>query len=287
MHYNGKTYVVLRVEEIDNMAAPILDGVTVTGPGFRFHARRTNPQLIRMLIHTYSNYWPDNRETRRRIMFAGKTWQNNYLNSDWWTVNVANKQLPRLFGNQLPFVKDLIQKGIDNANSPEDVIVLANTDTCFSETLTARLLNAFLTADCCYAHRRDFKMKITQPLTDEQIVFGSKYPGFDLFAFRVSWWQKHGPDMLDMVIGAEGWDLVLKVLMDSTKPAGKDIELRDCIYHEAHKSHWFKPENRFTLSSQVHNLKLAGHILMKHGFDSPQLRKLLGNDGATKTHGPN
>jgi hypothetical protein len=107
----------------------------------------------------------------------------------------------------------------------------------------------------CYAFRRDFQ-RLTALIPDDKISSGADYCGSDLMAFRKEWWTQHSPQMPDMLVGTEAWDAVFRCLVDRTQP-GPHNAIRDLIYHERHGSMWENSRNRYSLPSQIYNLRLA------------------------------
>lgn len=223
---------------------------------------RSGPQLI----HVYSQPTKVDSSTARRNGVAEMTWQSEYRVDNWNPIPVRDDSLPRLFEDKtrkLPYIKDLIDAGVENARGDDDIVVLSNTDTCFINNLSHRIREGLDKSDAIYSFRRDFT-RLDHQLTSDEVVRGALYSGCDLYAFRVGWWKKHRSTFPDMVIGCEAWDWVMRVLMDETNK-DRPCKFTDLIYHERHDSLWERPTNRRYLPGQKHNRALAREFLMPRG----------------------
>lgn len=210
--------------------------------------------------HVWSDYTMGG-DALRRHRVAAQTWPR-----EW--IDFSVKENARVMNDpmrSLPFIKDLVNEAV-RCSGPRDVIVLTNADTCVSGEAAARLDEAVRDRGCAYSFRRDFMVLpdghlAHGHLSTEAIRAGRFYPGADLFACTVEWWQKHGRLLPDLVLGAEAWDWCLRTLMHTTGGAQFD----DLIYHEAHPNEWERPEHRNALPSQLHNKRLAAPFLAEHG----------------------
>lgn len=199
-----------------------------------------------------------------RQSVARQTWQRQR----WLELPVADNKLRRLFRERdraLPYVKDLFDIACDTMPDP-DIVVYTNADICVRADCCARVAALLQGADAAWAYRRDFNHELRAPLPDQDIVKGHFYPGSDLYAFRVGWWRKHRHHMPDMILGRELWDPCLRLVIERTNP-GREVELKDLIYHQRHDSFWERRENRYALPGQIYNLKTGASWLRANGVD--------------------
>lgn len=211
--------------------------------------------------HVYSDFAAAG--DHRRASVAAQTWARTY-DEHWRSIPVRDEQLPRLFhdkGRELPFVKDLIDFAAVFAED-EDYIVLTNSDICFTKKITETLIRRLEDLELGYCIRRDFAEPFNAPLDDEQVLKGNQYSGKDLFVFQRRWWIENRSKLPDMLIGAEGWDCCMAILIDESFGA----TWNDLIYHEEHKSFWIQPENRYSIPSQKHNLRLSKAFLSERSI---------------------
>lgn len=215
----------------------------------------------RRFAHIYSVYDTGDAHTLRRHRIAKDSWRLNACLGCWWDWPVHNSDLPRVFQDgdrQVPYVKDLLDYAAARVYSDNDLIVLTNTDTCFSADLT-ELLNY---RQLAVGRRRDFQ-QLSDILAPNEVRNGQPYCGADLFAMTAGWWKAHRDEFPDMIIGCEAWDAVLAQLM---LRRGAE-ETWDFVYHERHPSHWEQPHNKYSLPGQIHNLRLAATRLREWGLD--------------------
>lgn len=219
------------------------------------------------LWHVHSDYSAAG-ETARRHNITRATWRTAYAaNPVWRPMPLLDQQLPRMFADEkrkLPYLKDVIEMVAAFAD-PWDFVVLTNTDICFASDIADRILPELEIHGMGYGHRRDFA-RVDRPLSEKEIAGGNRYAGNDIFAFRISWWLANRHAIPDMLLGAEGWDCVVREFMIE-KSGGKCCVWDSLIYHERHASMWEQPENRFMIASQAHNLKLAKKFFIERGVD--------------------
>lgn len=199
-------------------------------------------------------------DENRRHSIAQATWKSML----WVEHKVGDYSLDRVFQcgqRMLPYIRDMIDRVV-NGIRDEDWVVLTNADICVTPSLDTEIRKVLNVHECCWSNRRDFKL-VQSPIPVDQVKNGHDYSGTDLFAFRAGWWRRRREMMPDVVFGAEGWDLCMRVLMQEDG----GIQIRDLIYHERHDSGWEKHENRFTWKSQLHNRTLARQFCLKRGHD--------------------
>lgn len=201
--------------------------------------------------HVYCDY-PMVGDSLRRHQIALSTWGIGSLFS---IRDGAGREFKDGIRN-LPFVHDMVNLALNNRGA----ILLTNSDTCIEPFAFNQAKIDFTRP--YWGSRRDFK-KLWGPLEAREVVLGEPYPGADIFVIPGIWWEQHRNKLPDLIFGAEGWDCCLRELMRVTG----GTELKDCCYHERHASVWERPENRYTLASQVHNRRLANEFLKSLNID--------------------
>lgn len=224
--------------------------------------------VTKRLVHIWTDY-PCFDIDRPRRDLALSTWKTGMKTCPVIPIPILNEQLPRLFDDgkrKLPFVKDVIEFAYLYSGRFMEIIVLTNSDICFSPSAYVEILTRMGSGkNCAYGYRRDFK-ELTGVLTDKEISKGEDYCGTDVFIFRRQWWKEHGSKFPDMLMGCEAWDPVMRQLMHETD--SNCFVLRDLFYHQRHDSVWEKAENRYTLASQIHNLTLAKKFFSERNIDA-------------------
>lgn len=215
-----------------------------------------------MMYHAYSAYQPKDPETRRRMDLAASTWREQ----PWTEIPIGDHAVRCLRDEKgkMPFVSDILNLACKDKKN-EDIIVFTNSDICVSRDCSYKIAMALTSIDAAYCFRRDFG-RLSKPVPDSQIHKGYLYCGSDLYAFRVGWWRKFGREFPDMLLGREGWDAVLRILIELSHP-DQNPTLYDLIYHEKHGSVWENPHNRRTIQGQLHNVRAGRHFCYTFGFD--------------------
>lgn len=240
-----------------------------------FHARRgeidsalqrnRTSSSTRDVFHVYQDYAGSEEEQRRNAL-AKLTWHKGWFDiaaggftSD--ATSVGDKR-------RMPFIKDLIEQGYDAAATlGGSLILLTNTDTCITPGFHHAIQR--LDGEAYFSHRRDFA-RLERPLTQNEIEGGHWYPGSDLFVFTPKWWEAHRDEMPDMILGAEGWDKILRELIKLT--GGGEIHM--CCYHERHESGWERAGARENAPSNVYCRFLAKKFLTDHGLPLEEMEHL-------------
>jgi len=218
-----------------------------------------------MLRHIYSSFFPrDNETEQNRLETSAFTWRGQ----GWQERPVDDKELPRMFVEKLgvngapnkclPFVRDIIDKGSEGMLF-NDIIVFTNSDTCVSSDCAKKIAAKLKKIDACYCFRKNFDAD-TLTLTDEQIKAAPDWVGSDLHAFKVSWWKENRKKYPNMVLGREGIDAIMRVLIDESGDWPK-TKLDGLIWHIAHKAFWENPEIRYSLPGNRLNIQLAKNFL--------------------------
>lgn len=146
------------------------------------------------------------------------------------------------------------------------IVVFSNADLCLAPDACLRIIAALQINNAGYAFRKDAYYPITRPPTMDEIEQGTDYAGADLFFFRARWWAQWRKAMPDMVLAREGWDCILRHLIEETNPH-KPLALVNMCLHEKHPNGWEDPRIRYTLKGQIHNLALAKAFLKQRGVN--------------------
>jgi len=224
---------------------------------------------FRSVFHVYQDYAGSEEEQRRNAL-ALRTWQRE--GKGWFDVPIKDfTRDATAVGDTrpLPFIKDVIEHGYQNASALDEnaLILLTNTDTCLTPGFAHTLQR--LEGEAYYSHRRDFA-RLDRPLAHNEIENGHWYPGSDLFVFTPRWWEAHREEMPDMILGAEGWDKILRELIKLTGGG----EIHGCCYHERHESKWERAGARENAPSNVYCRHLMKKFLTEHGLPLEEIANL-------------
>lgn len=213
----------------------------------------------RIQFVTSSTPTPDS-STARRLHLAQRSRKEEMDATGRWNEAefVPQRDGTSVGAKPLPFVRDMIQSAADRLRDLDDIICIANADIGVTAGVTGLILMGCQRYGAVFAHRWDFHKVGRTNLTEADVSKGHWYPGSDLFAFTLRWWSQHGHLMPDMLLGREGWDMVMRNLIKKTK----GTEIHQAIWHEKHPSLW---EQQPQLSGNHYNRRLAQHWLAIHG----------------------
>lgn len=154
----------------------------------------------------------------------------------------------------LPFLKDILRAGIDQATSGEDIIAWSNSDVGLKAGFAAALTDHMRQTDACTMRRTESN--------------GHDHLGRDLMAFRVKWLEQHWAEIPDYILGVPVFDLGLVAMVRrhcgvtesvSMANVGKDMPPAEMppgwALHESHTSEWLV-RSHHTLPATRHNHKL-------------------------------
>lgn len=214
------------------------------------------------LIHIWCDYTGRDGAATARHLRAKQSWLQAQKKGAWVNGVVYQDRLMRNSRNllhevkPLPYVKDIIDRGIAAAKGQSgDMVIFTNDDSLISEDLIEALEIA---PDIGCATRRDFQ-KLPDVFNYDTIREGEWHPGADLFFFTVAQWHLIKPRFPDMVYACQAWDLVLRNIF---KEQG-GVEIPNLIAHQIHPQWWVQnqksPANRYN------------HRLAKRFFDARNL----------------
>lgn len=190
--------------------------------------------------------------TTPRHKRAAATWEYVYAQGviPVHTSEYARSSFDMGDPRKLPYLKDVLKRGLDSLKNPTDGIIWANDD-CGLATGIVEWYYGHVEPNGAMSMRRD----------------ESGHMGRDLFSFTKEWLERHWDAIPDFLMGCPCFDLVLAALIRkyhgimSTKdnfitdiwPAESPHRL--CL-HEPHKSTW-AGKFEHTLPGNVYNRKLA------------------------------
>lgn len=246
------TVLDMRYSQVPHRAADILNVVTKC-----VNARQSK------VIHFYS-VWPGmDGDAKRRHEIAKMTWRTQ----DWIDLPITDEMLPRKWkegARTFPYIRDLFDAAT-NGQADDTICVFTNSDICVGSDFLTQVKTRLIAQDACYTNRKDFS-RLSSPLTDEFIAIGVEYCGTDTFCFRAGWWRRVKNDFPDMLIGIEGWDPCMRILMCNTNQ-NRQLALQGLTYHEKHggPNHW--EANRYRWGAQKYALNTAFTWMIQHGHN--------------------
>lgn len=205
------------------------------------------------IIHVVNTFGNTDRHKR-----AQSTWDYVYAQG---VLPVHVTDLPRdatSVGDprKLPYLKDILQRGLDAAKGPDDKIIWTNDDVGL-DTGIVEWVNECVWADGALSMRRN----------------ESGHIGRDLFAFTSAWLKKFWDEIPDYIQGAPCFDLALAAqirryhgIMSTLENLHIDIWPAETPHryalHEAHPSEW-AGVNEHTYKANLWNKKLANAWFLK------------------------
>jgi FkbM family methyltransferase len=173
----------------------------------------------------------------------------------------AHRRLCNDTYRKLPYVKDIINKGIEQIDPKINfIILLTNSDSCLLPSIE-KLLDGVNDNTSLVLSRRDVLEDFDKPLTGEELTNCPGYQGKDGFAFTKNFWLKNRDEFLDTVYGAEFWDYLFYLQLKINSKLIRDSE---CLYHRAHENSWSNICYRVLVKSQLHNIQLAKNFLYRN-----------------------
>ena len=237
--------------------------------------------MNKFLVHMY-NWWKADNPTMQRMIIAKESWKEFYKNDRYGVLtaefSLGNKQRCSLsLGEKAiaPFLKDVIEYGLA-AYLDCDLFLYSNTDISLVNNASDFIRDSLDKWECGYSHRIDFSEKvwpkdtITRDQLKEKLNLGSWSAGSDIFFFTREWWNKHKENLLDALIGFEGWDACVMAAM---LKSGLPEPIKWISYHQIHQPYWKK--YRLTSKGQLYNRKVCtewaiannlGHLLNSGTF---------------------
>ena len=195
-------------------------------------------------------------------------------------VRIWDADLPRAFpaGNRkLPYLRDLIDAGASRA-LPEDIIFYCNDDLGLVIDAPAMIRAAVdrgrgtaVFPRRSHDHPRPLMRSVLNCQLDG---------GIDSVAMTPTWWTANREKIPDMVIGAEGWDTVVRVIAEEWADGGRPRETLCCdphgwaqsrayldgvCWHEPHRAPWKDAKRRGGDQAGIHNRTLFREFFADRG----------------------
>lgn len=210
------------------------------------------------IYHIYSSF---DGMTSERYELAKNTWNS----IDTIKIEVPEKLLTSNVIDdgyrKVPYVKDIINKGIELINNDENYTLLfTNSDSC----IFPNIINDLHEIDDVTTHvysRRDVEPDCPPLNNQSEIQSLDIFVGKDGFAFTKNYWINNQSKFLNMAFGSEFWDYVFYLQF---KMHSNLVSIDDKLYHRKHETNWNKSEYRYTSPSQIHNVKLARDFLRRN-----------------------
>lgn len=185
------------------------------------------------VLHVFPwHYMKDPDHARHRT--ARATWTSLYRAGvmrpmpyfDWFSP-ADNRSL------KLPYVSEIFDWAAARA-TPGQVVLFSNSDVCFLPALVPSAAAAVNRFGCFYNKRVDVPDASKKPSPPFTL-----FAGADVFAFSAQWWHAHREKFPpDLYVGREGWDAVMKLLMqESGFNPPHSVFVTDLLsYHQQHVS---------------------------------------------------
>ena len=189
------------------------------------------------MTHFFSDYPPRTPDEERCRLLAVTTWKR----LPWTARAVPEKFLPRLVtgdGRRIPWIRDVFDAGVTGLLDDE-ITVYTNAHIQVRSDAVLHTEAGLRDVEAGYCFRRDFPPRLSDPVPDALYPSGHNYCGSDLYAFRARWWRKHRGNFPDMLIAYEGWDPVLRHLIERTI-GGRYAGLGNLIAHEKDGDSWWE-----------------------------------------------
>lgn len=218
------------------------------------------------IIHVVERHKPLNPDESRRNGKAVESWIKLYDSGQAipvhsWDSERVSKDL------KLPYLKDVLLRGMNKAKSLDDIIMFTNSDTILHPYVCghARLfISECFDSGATLSFRANFKSGALIPNEPRDIGAScEKDYGRDLFAFSKRWLRAHWWDIPDFLLGVPEWDVVMAILIRKTHYQISTLQNlketlplempRGWVIHEKHAPQW----NGKPSEEKTYNLKLA------------------------------
>lgn len=227
----------------------------------------------RQIFHVCERHEESDGHYKRRKNHAMRSWdalyQKGVIAAHLWEEHYPRNAFDIGESRPLPFVKDVIKKGLDLATD-DDIVFFTNDDNWLHSELPELLQYHVSIYEVCCSQRCEFMDGPIPPSLRTPADFanaGRSHMGRDLFAATKRWWMKHWDQIPDMIIGASDWDLCFASIVRNyfgIKTTRKNLE--ECIFpaelprgyvsHQAHAPKWAQPDIVNTCPSNMHNRRL-------------------------------
>ena len=170
-----------------------------------------------MIYRLYSDY-SHNANTASAIL----SWQkdgiiNVPLNDNQFNRNIAG----------LPFLKDILDKGVQQCKNDDDIIIYTNSDIGLVSNDVTFPKGQF------FSVRKQVKQPGVYSTEDLKCISYERSVNCDLFGFTKHWYLENKNKIPDFIIGSPRWDLAFLILLNGQR-------INNITYHVEHESEWKK-----------------------------------------------
>lgn len=221
---------------------------------------------MRRVLHVVNWYHDAAAATRQRMERARRSWEElanadcDYERLEHHTDKTRHSGSlgdPR----NLPFVHDIFDWACQQSRL-DDVVLFTNSDIGLCLEAAVEIRMALDGRPCCYGNPADCVLPM-KPRAHRHHLARSLLAcsGIGLFAFTPRWWHEVRDTIPPVLLGAEGWDAVLRWTMLAHNPLAC-LQPPVC-WHERHAAYW---EQHITdAPAQKHNRALCRQWAIDHG----------------------
>lgn len=210
----------------------------------------------RVPIHHFFSWHKVGRKDVDRYAFARTTWSDSYFTGKMRPCPVFDWEMPRngtdVGDAPLPYFKDIFDLAAENCST---IILFTNSDICFDKSIIDQITRSVSRDGCWYGQRIDCSDATVKPNLNSK-----PFCGADAFAFSPDWWRKNRDRAPDLLLAREGWDAVMKLLMQKSgfKP------LLPVCWHQVH-ANVYDESKVAALPGQIHNRTLVSTWMKTQG----------------------
>lgn len=243
------------------------------------------------IIHCVERHKQKDDEALRRVRFARDSWVRIYMTGEVVPCHVWKYKRSALeIGDKrdLPYLKDVLEEGINRSTHGDDIILLTNDDTVLHPDLATIIFEYIEKVPVVCSGRLNYKFgALPTWKMNPNGAWGGDI-GRDLFAFRKKWLKANWQEIPDFILGELEWDLVLSGMirkrvgretMDTpnwrpTKDGGiraREIRNPKCelppgyVWHEDHEKPW-RDMGLFYSPAKRHNVELMQQWYQKNNL---------------------
>ena len=191
-----------------------------------------------MIYRVYSDHIPD-----YRTQAAVQSWYRDGITN----IPVKDCELKRKHNN-IPYLKDILDKGVERCENNDDVIIYSNTDIFLVNDKVNFPCEQFF---CVRKNVPSVKYFSENDIKDIPYEYSVNC---DTIGFTKKWYLKNRKKIPDFLIGRPNWDLTMLRLL-------KGKRLFNKTYHVEHKSEWKTLGNNEP--TITHNVLLHNKFLKK------------------------
>jgi hypothetical protein len=163
---------------------------------------------------------------------------------------------------QLPFVRDIFDFACRRAGA-DDIVVYTNADIGLCQDAPILIRDMMAEATCGWSARAAVNLPRNPRTWRRELLDHRMGEGSDLFAFTPAWWRTARGRVPDMVIGAEGWDAVMRWVM---RESGGGELFPAVSWHQQHRPFWAEGVIITENPAQKHNRALAAAWAKDNGY---------------------